>query len=167
MSVNTTLCKHLLINVSTCFRIAFRFGIVAMISGLVGVPAGSMLAQHLRPRIRRIDAYICGLGLLASCPFIFMAIFAAKFSTTLCFTMVFFGELFLNLTWSIVADILLVRNFCFVKQLNFIQLLQFQYVIMPIRRSTAEGFQLLLSHALGDAGSPYLVGVVSIIRPQK
>ncbi|XP_019758452.1 protein spinster isoform X2 [Dendroctonus ponderosae] len=122
--------------------IAFRFGIVAMISGLVGVPAGSMLAQHLRPRIRRIDAYICGIGLLASCPFIFLAIFAAKFSTTLCFTMVFFGELFLNLTWSIVADILL-------------------YVIMPIRRSTAEGFQLLLSHALGDAGSPYLVGVLS------
>ena len=33
---------------------------------------------------------------------------------------------------------------------------------MPIRRSTAEGFQLLLSHALGDAGSPYLIGVVSI-----
>lgn len=32
---------------------------------------------------------------------------------------------------------------------------------MPTRRSTAEAFQILISHALGDAGSPYLVGLVS------
>lgn len=37
-----------------------------------------------------------------------------------------------------------------------------QYVIVPTRRSTAQGFQLLVSHALGDAGSPYLIGVVSM-----
>ncbi|KAL1497452.1 hypothetical protein ABEB36_008423 [Hypothenemus hampei] len=122
--------------------ISFRFGIVAMISGLVGVPLGSIIAQKLRHRIKRIDAYICGVGLLMSCPFVFLAIYFAKYSIPVCFTMIFFGELFLNLTWSIVADILL-------------------YVIMPIRRSTAEGFQLLVSHTLGDAGSPYLIGVLS------
>lgn len=32
---------------------------------------------------------------------------------------------------------------------------------MPTRRSTAEAFQILISHAFGDAGSPYLVGVMS------
>lgn len=32
---------------------------------------------------------------------------------------------------------------------------------MPTRRSTAEAFQILISHAFGDAGSPYLVGVLS------
>lgn len=32
---------------------------------------------------------------------------------------------------------------------------------MPTRRSTAEAFQILISHALGDAGSPYLVGLIS------
>lgn len=32
---------------------------------------------------------------------------------------------------------------------------------MPTRRSTAEAFQILMSHTFGDAGSPYLVGVVS------
>lgn len=37
-----------------------------------------------------------------------------------------------------------------------------QYVVMPTRRSTAEAFQILISHAFGDAGSPYLIGVVSI-----
>ncbi|XP_030758712.1 protein spinster-like isoform X2 [Sitophilus oryzae] len=122
--------------------ISLRFGIVAMISGLVGVPLGSWLAQTLRHRWKRVDAYICGGGMLLSCPFVFIAIFMARYSTGACFALVFFGELFLNLTWAIVADILL-------------------YVIVPIRRSTAEGFQLLMSHALGDAGSPYLVGVLS------
>lgn len=42
-------------------------------------------------------------------------------------------------------------------------LLVFQYVVIPTRRSTAEAFQILISHALGDAGSPYLVGVVSCV----
>lgn len=36
-----------------------------------------------------------------------------------------------------------------------------QYVVIPTRRSTAEAFQILIAHALGDAGSPYLIGVVS------
>lgn len=37
----------------------------------------------------------------------------------------------------------------------------FQYVVIPPRRSTAEAFQILISHMFGDAGSPYLVGVIS------
>lgn len=32
---------------------------------------------------------------------------------------------------------------------------------MPTRRSTAEAFQILISHAFGDAGSPYLIGLIS------
>lgn len=35
---------------------------------------------------------------------------------------------------------------------------------MPNRRSTAEAFQILISHAFGDAGSPYLIGVVSLMN---
>ena len=37
----------------------------------------------------------------------------------------------------------------------------FQYVVIPTRRSSAEAFQILFSHALGDAGSPFFVGLVS------
>lgn len=33
--------------------------------------------------------------------------------------------------------------------------------MLPTRRSTAEAIQILISHALGDAGSPYLIGIVS------
>ena len=36
-----------------------------------------------------------------------------------------------------------------------------QYTVVPTRRSTAEALQILISHAFGDAGSPYLIGVVS------
>ncbi|EFA09102.2 protein spinster isoform X4 [Tribolium castaneum] len=122
--------------------VSYKFGLVSMVSGILGVPAGSLVAQHLRHRYPRIDAHLCGIALLLSTPMVFAACLTASYSLSLCFTFVFFGELFLNLTWSIVADILL-------------------YVVLPTRRSTAEGFQLLVSHALGDAGSPYLIGVIS------
>ncbi|KAK9739316.1 Major Facilitator Superfamily [Popillia japonica] len=122
--------------------VAYKFGLISMASGLLGVPAGSFLAQRLRHAFARIDPHICAGGLLLSAPMIFMALITAAYSDAVCYTFVFFGEFFLNLTWSIVADILL-------------------YVVLPTRRSTAEGVQLLVSHALGDAGSPYLIGVIS------
>lgn len=39
-------------------------------------------------------------------------------------------------------------------------------MVIPTRRSTAEAFQIVLSHLLGDAGSPYLIGLVSSIAGQ-
>merc|ERR1712150_400586 len=59
-----------------------------------------------------------------------------------CFFFLFVGEVALNLNWSIVADMLL-------------------YIVTPTCRSTAEAIQILASHAFGDAGSPYLIGLVS------
>ncbi|WAR02236.1 SPNS1-like protein [Mya arenaria] len=56
--------------------------------------------------------------------------------------LIFFGEVALCLNWAIIADILL-------------------YVVIPTRRSTAEAVQILMSHLLGDAGSPYLIGVMA------
>lgn len=94
----------------TEYSVAFKFGIISMFSGLIGVPTGSFIAQRLRPRYKRIDAHICAVGLLTSAPFVFLACIFANVSGALCFTMVFFAELALNLTWSIVADILLVRK---------------------------------------------------------
>ena len=37
------------------------------------------------------------------------------------------------------------------------------YVVVPTCRSTAEAVQILFSHAFGDAGSPYLIGVVKYL----
>ena len=59
----------------------------------------------------------------------------------------FFLGLLLNCNWSIVSDITL-------------------YIVIPTRRSIASATQILISHALGDAISPYLIGVVADwIRP--
>jgi len=113
-----------------------------MLSGIIGVPLGSFLAQKYRKYDSCGDPLICGYALLASTPMIFFGSLAANYNTALCFTLIFFGELLVNLNWAIVADMLL-------------------YVVVPTRRSTAAAFQILLSHALGDAGSPYLIGKVS------
>lgn len=85
---------------------------------------------------------------------------------------IFFGEMFLSMNWAIVADILLVNFllyfliFVMIRPaiINlyhiFLSLSVSQYVVVPTRRSTAEAFQIVLSHLLGDAGSPYLIGKV-------
>uniref|UniRef100_A0A2M4AA83 Putative sugar transporter/spinster transmembrane protein n=1 Tax=Anopheles triannulatus TaxID=58253 RepID=A0A2M4AA83_9DIPT len=89
--------------------VSYRFGIVAMTAGLIGVPLGSYLARRLRPLHANCDPLICAGGLMASAPFIYLALVAIKYSGNWCFALVFIAEVLLNLTWSIVADILLVR----------------------------------------------------------
>ncbi|VEN36234.1 unnamed protein product [Callosobruchus maculatus] len=113
--------------------VSYTFGIISMLSGLLGVPAGSMLAQRLRHRYHRIDAHICSVGMLVSAPLVFGACLTARYNSKATYTLVFFAEFFLNLTWSIVADILL-------------------YVVLPTRRSTAEGFQLLVYQKHSSSG---------------
>lgn len=52
------------------------------------------------------------------------------------------GELLLSCNWAVVADILLS-------------------VVVPRCRGTAEALQITVGHVLGDAGSPYLIGLIS------
>ncbi|XP_065214331.1 protein spinster isoform X1 [Planococcus citri] len=122
--------------------VSYVFGILTMISGLIGVPLGMWLSQRMKSQYEHADPLICAFGLLVSAPLLFLASWTASYSVIICYIFVFIGEVFLNLNWSIVADILL-------------------YVVEPTRRSTAEAFQILVSHAFGDAGSPYLIGVLS------
>ena len=88
--------------------VSYIFGLIAMLAGLMGVPLGSFLGQKLRLKYQRADPIVCGFGLLLSTPLMLAALFIAKWNTTACFVVVFFGQLFLNLNWAIVADILLV-----------------------------------------------------------
>ncbi|XP_043577667.1 protein spinster isoform X1 [Bombus pyrosoma] len=122
--------------------VAYKFGLIGMVAGLIGVPLGSLLAQKLRVRWQQTDPLICAIGLLISAPLLFFATITANTDSVACYLLIFFGQLSLNLNWSIVADILL-------------------YVVIPTRRSTAEAFQILIAHAFGDAGSPYLIGLLS------
>ncbi|XP_043211074.1 protein spinster-like isoform X1 [Amphibalanus amphitrite] len=122
--------------------VSFIFGVVTMLAGLVGVSLGSFSATRLRPRFPRADPVVCAAGLLLSMPFMFGGAIVCQYSTNWAYVLLFIGQVFLNLNWSIVADMLL-------------------YVVVPTRRSTAEAFQILASHLFGDAGSPYLIGIVS------
>lgn len=92
-------------------RVSYKFGIVAMLSGVVGVPLGSYLAQRFRPTHPNCDPHICAVGLFISSPMVFMALYLARTNETWCLIFVFLGEVALNLCWSIVADILLVSDF--------------------------------------------------------
>lgn len=92
------------------FSVSFIFGVITMISGLIGVPMGSYLAQRLRVNYPRADAYICACGLIGSAPILFAASLYATHNAGLCYFLIFLGEVMLNMNWSIVADILLVSS---------------------------------------------------------
>lgn len=84
-----------------------------MLSGLIGVPLGSFLAQHYRKIHQRTDPLICAWALFISAPFVYVALLIAQYSNGWCFFVIFLAELSLNLCWSIVADILLVSKTAF------------------------------------------------------
>lgn len=94
-------------------RISYKFGIVAMVAGLIGVPLGSGLAQRLRPNYSTCDPQICAFGLITSAPFVYLGLVLAPYSTNWCFFCVFLAQVSLNLSWSIVADMLLVSAACY------------------------------------------------------
>lgn len=89
--------------------VSYKFGMITMIAGLIGVPLGSVLATRLRPRIENCDPYICAAGLLSSAPMVYLALVLSETNAIWCFAFIFGAQLALNLCWSIVADILLVR----------------------------------------------------------
>lgn len=81
-----------------------------MISGVIGVPLGSYVSQKYIKKYPKCDPLICAFGLIASAPLMAGAMLVVSVNTTLTYFLIFFAELFLNLNWAIVADILLVSN---------------------------------------------------------
>jgi len=123
-------------------NVSFIFGLVMMLSGIVGVPLGMTLSTSLKAKYPRVDPLVCGAGLMISAVFLLLGLALANQNIFACFAFIFLGSVALNLNWSIIADMLL-------------------YIVTPTCRSTAEAIQILASHAFGDAGSPYLIGLVS------
>lgn len=89
--------------------VSYKFGVVAMVSGIVGVPLGSAIAQYFRPRHPDVDPIVCATGLMISAPFVYFSLIVAKYSSGWCFFLVLIAEISLNLCWSLVADMVLVR----------------------------------------------------------
>lgn len=90
--------------------VSFKFGVITMVSGIIGVPLGTYIAQTLKKRSKRADPIICACGLIISAPLLAGSMLVVEKNATIAYTLVFFGEVALNLNWAIVADILLVRK---------------------------------------------------------
>merc|ERR550534_231737 len=124
-------------------NVNFIFGGITCASGIVGVVSGAMWAKKWKERgNQRADALVCSIGLLICSPFMLAAIVIAEHSVVLVWVLIAIAETCLCMNWAVVADILF-------------------YIVIPTRRSTAEAFQILVSHLFGDAGSPTLIGVIS------
>lgn len=122
--------------------VSLTFGIITVLAGFIGVGLGAESSRRYKKINPRADPLICALGLLVCTPFLFFALVLSRWNTIVTWILIFLGETALCLNWAIIADILL-------------------YVVIPTRRSAAEAVQILMSHLLGDAGSPYLIGVVA------
>ncbi|GIY17650.1 protein spinster homolog 1 [Caerostris darwini] len=118
------------------------FGAITCFAGIVGVVLGLAASQHFRKINPRADPLICAYSMLFAIPLVYSACIVASSYVTLSYILIFFGVTLLCMNWVLVADIVL-------------------YVVVPSRRSMAEAIQISLSHALGDACSPYIVGCLS------
>uniref|UniRef100_A0A8D0GL55 SPNS lysolipid transporter 3, sphingosine-1-phosphate (putative) n=1 Tax=Sphenodon punctatus TaxID=8508 RepID=A0A8D0GL55_SPHPU len=135
-------------NVPPCFEEpcnsanSLIFGGITVVTGLVGVITGAEVARRCKKINTRADPIICAVGMLTSSPCFYLAIVLSQKSIPAAYIFIALGEFLLSLNWAIVTDLLL-------------------YVVIPKRQSTAVALQIFVSHLLGDAGSPYLIGIIS------
>ncbi|XP_061460744.1 protein spinster homolog 3-like isoform X2 [Rhineura floridana] len=120
------------------------FGGMTIATGILGVVVGAEAARRFKKINAMADPLICALGLLTSTPSMYLAIMLAQESIVATYIFIALGEFLLSLNWALVTDILL-------------------YVVKPTRQSTALALQIFVSHLLGDAGSPYLIGIISSV----
>ncbi|XP_041656644.1 protein spinster homolog 2 isoform X1 [Cheilinus undulatus] len=118
------------------------FGAITCVTGLLGVVIGAATTRFCRQKTERADPLVCAVSMLGSAIFICLIFVVAKKSIEGAYVCIFIGETLLFLNWAITADILM-------------------FVVIPTRRATAVAFQSFTSHLLGDAGSPYLIGLIS------
>uniref|UniRef100_A0A669CH79 SPNS lysolipid transporter 2, sphingosine-1-phosphate n=1 Tax=Oreochromis niloticus TaxID=8128 RepID=A0A669CH79_ORENI len=124
------------------------FGAITCVTGLLGVVIGALTTRLCRQKTERADPLVCAVSMLGSAIFICLIFVVAKKSIIGAYVCIFIGETLLFLNWAITADILM-------------------FVVIPTRRATAVAFQSFTSHLLGDAGSPYLIGLISDALQQK
>ena len=116
---------------------------VTCFSGLIGVSASSVIAAKLRKVVPYADPLVCALGSFLAVPSLFVLILITRTANQIVFwALAAFAISAMCLSWTIVADILL-------------------YTIYPTKRSIASAFNILICHLFGDAGSPYVIGLIS------
>uniref|UniRef100_A0A7N4V5T9 Sphingolipid transporter 3 (putative) n=2 Tax=Sarcophilus harrisii TaxID=9305 RepID=A0A7N4V5T9_SARHA len=118
------------------------FGALTVGTGFVGVLLGAEIARRFKKLTPTAEPLVCAGSLLAAAPCLFLSVTLAQRTLLEAYTFLALGELLLSFNWAIVTDILLS-------------------VVAPSRRGTAGALQISVSHILGDAGSPYITGLVA------
>uniref|UniRef100_A0A2K6FMS7 SPNS lysolipid transporter 3, sphingosine-1-phosphate (putative) n=1 Tax=Propithecus coquereli TaxID=379532 RepID=A0A2K6FMS7_PROCO len=118
------------------------FGAMTIVTGIIGVIVGAEAARRYKKVNPRAEPLICASSLLATAPCLYLALVLAPTTLLASYVFLALGELLLSCNWAVVADILLS-------------------VVVPRCRGTAEALQITVGHLLGDASSPYLIGLIS------
>ena len=124
----------------TVGKAGFLFGAVTVAAGLLGNFAGGWAADWLHKRTKRAYFVVGYMSFFLSIPFGVSAIFTDNLNT--CLAMIFFAEFFI-FAYSGPYHAAIVET-------------------VPVTmRSMAFALDIFIIHALGDAVSPFLLGVVS------
>ncbi|XP_032473423.1 protein spinster homolog 3 isoform X8 [Phocoena sinus] len=118
------------------------FGVLTVVTGLVGVILGAEASRRYKKVNPRAEPLICAASLLTAAPCLYLALILAPTTLLASYVFLALGELLLSCNWAVVTDILLS-------------------VVVPRCRGTAGALQITVGHILGDAGSPYLTGLIS------
>ncbi|XP_035934288.2 protein spinster homolog 3 isoform X1 [Halichoerus grypus] len=118
------------------------FGILTVVTGIIGVVLGAEASRRYKKVNPRAEPLICACSLLIAAPCLYLALILAPVTLLASYVFLALGELLLSCNWAVVADILLS-------------------VVVPRCRGTAGALQITMGHILGDAGSPYLTGLIS------
>ena len=119
-----------------------------LIAGVVGISIGTLMSAFLRPKYPSIDPLIIGGGLFLAGFMLLAAFWTAARSITISLFFTFVGTTFACLNWAVVVDMSL-------------------YVVPAAIRSTSTGLQTAIAHGFGDAGSPYVVGLIADALKQR
>uniref|UniRef100_A0A0R3S258 MFS domain-containing protein n=1 Tax=Elaeophora elaphi TaxID=1147741 RepID=A0A0R3S258_9BILA len=124
------------------------FGIVTCLAGFFGVLFGSVLSQiwqsgfGIIPKNDHADLHACVLGSLLAVPFLYLGLMLSSKNVALCLIFTFLTVTGCCVNWAVSMDILMS-------------------IMSSRRRSIATAVQTLTLHLLGDAFSPYLIGLIS------
>ena len=115
-----------------------------ILGGLLGTISGSELSKYFAKRTNQGDALICGASQLVAAPFVYVSLLLAQYSgcVSVIWPTFFMGVYLVSFCWALTTNIILL-------------------VIIPERRSTALALQILITHVLGDATGPFVIGWLS------
>ncbi len=116
------------------------FGMITVASGIIGTLAGGWLGDQFQRRTPAGYLYVSAAGFLLGVPAMTLALMTADL--TICLAAIFAAELFLFLNTGPLNTVLV-------------------NVVAPGRRAMGFAINIFTIHALGDAISPAIIGVLS------